>query len=375
MSNLRLRNLSKDFGALRVLHDIDLAVEPGEFVALVGPSGCGKSTLLSIIAGLDEPTKGSIEIAGREVNDWSPKDRNIAMVFQNYALYPTMTVRQNLTFGLSLRRIPRKDQAASVERVARLLHIEELLDRKPSQLSGGQRQRVAMGRALVRDPSIFLFDEPLSNLDAKLRVKMRSEIKKLHRRLGITTVYVTHDQVEAMTLSTRIAIMDGGRVQQFDTPDVVYRQPANVFVATFIGSIPMNVLPAARKGGELFLRDAEGERSLGLRAPVAEALANGSDVLLGIRAENVTVHPGGKAGDLRAMVDLVEPLGAEQLVTLRLGEETLVTSVPADMQVDVDQIVGLSLDLSRASFFDTVSKERIPTPTEDVRPALVASTG
>jgi multiple sugar transport system ATP-binding protein len=297
------------------------------------------------------------------------------MVFQNYALYPTMTVRQNLTFGLSLRRIPRKEQAESVERVARLLHIEELLDRKPSQLSGGQRQRVAMGRALVRDPSIFLFDEPLSNLDAKLRVKMRSEIKKLHRRLGITTVYVTHDQVEAMTLSTRIAIMDKGRVQQFDTPDVVYRQPANVFVATFIGSIPMNVLPATRKGTELALRDADGLRSLKLRSTVADALGSRSDLLLGIRAENVTVHAGGTSGDLKAVVDLVEPLGAEQLVTLRLGEEILVTSVPADVRIDVDETVGLSLDLSRASFFDAGSQARIPTPSEDIRPALVASAG
>ncbi len=244
MASLTIRDLNKSFGSVAVLKGIDLEVKAGEFVVLVGPSGCGKSTLLALIAGLESVTAGEIRIGERVVNDVPPKDRDIAMVFQSYALYPTMTVRGNITFGMESRGVPKQAQAQALARVAGLLRIESLLGRKPAQLSGGQRQRVAMGRALVRDPALFLFDEPLSNLDAKLRVEMRTEIKKLYQRLGKTTIYVTHDQVEAMTLASRIAVMHQGKLQQFAEPRTVYERPANMFVAGFMGSPSMNFLPA-----------------------------------------------------------------------------------------------------------------------------------
>jgi len=238
MGFLDISNATKSYGAVEVLHRVDIAVEEGEFLVLVGPSGCGKSTLLNMIAGLEEITSGDISINGRVVNG------NIAMVFQSYALYPNMTVGQNMTFGLEMHGVPKPEREAALADVAKLLQIENLLDRKPGQLSGGQRQRVAMGRALVRDPDVFLFDEPLSNLDAKLRVDMRTEIKKLHEKLKTTIVYVTHDQIEALTLSTRIAVMYQGYVQQLGTPKEIYETPANVFVATFMGSPAMNIFPA-----------------------------------------------------------------------------------------------------------------------------------
>src|SRR6185295_12430474 len=244
MAALSIRALSKRYANLEVLKGIDLDIESGEFTVLVGPSGCGKSTLLNIIAGLERQSAGTIEIGGRVVNDIAPKDRDIAMVFQSYALYPSMTVRQNITFGMECRNVPRAQRDEAVARVAKLLQIEAMLDRKPAQLSGGQRQRVAMGRALVRDPLLFLFDEPLSNLDAQLRVEMRMEIKQLHQRLGSTIVYVTHDQIEAMTLASRIAVMRQGVVQQFADPETVYNRPANLFVARFMGAPPMNTLAA-----------------------------------------------------------------------------------------------------------------------------------
>src|SRR5476651_67531 len=243
MAALSIRGLSKRYANLEVLKGIDLDIESGGFTVLVRPSGCGKSTLLNIVAGLDRHSAGIVEIGGRVVNDIPPKDRDIAMVFQSYALYPSMTVRQNITFGMECRHVPKAEQDAALANVARLLQIEPLLGRKPSQLSGGQRQRVAMGRALVRDPALFLFDEPLSNLDAKLRVEMRSEIKKLHLRVGKTTIYVTHDQIEAMTLASRIAVMHQGSIQQFDEPQVVYDTPANMCVAGFMGSPSMNFIP------------------------------------------------------------------------------------------------------------------------------------
>ena len=244
MASLTIRNLNKSFGSVAVLKGINLEVKDGEFVVLVGPSGCGKSTLLAMIAGLESVSAGEIRIGERVVNGVPPKDRDIAMVFQSYALYPTMTVQGNITFGMESRGVPKKEQAEALARVAGLLQIENLLGRKPSQLSGGQRQRVAMGRALVRDPELFLFDEPLSNLDAKLRVEMRTEIKKLYQRLGKTTIYVTHDQVEAMTLASRIAVMHQGTLQQFAEPRTVYDRPANMFVAGFMGSPAMNFVPA-----------------------------------------------------------------------------------------------------------------------------------
>src|SRR5215475_12143372 len=238
MATLTIKDLHKRFGPVEVLKGIDIEARDGEFIALVGPSGCGKSTLLAMIAGLETITSGQIWIDERLVNSVAPKDRDIAMVFQSYALYPTMTARQNITFGMESRGVPRKDQDEQVARVAQFLQIEQLLNRKPGQLSGGQRQRVAMGRALVRNPKLFLFDEPLSNLDALLRVDMRTEIKQLHRRIGSTIVYVTHDQIEAMTMASRIAVMNHGLLQQFAAPDEVYRRPANLFVARFIGTPP-----------------------------------------------------------------------------------------------------------------------------------------
>ena len=244
MSTLTIRNLRKSFGAVEVLKGIDIEARTGEFIALVGPSGCGKSTLLAMVAGLDRPSAGTIEIGGRVVNDVPPKDRDIAMVFQSYALYPTMTVRENITFGMESRRVPKPQQDEAVKRVAAFLQIEPLLGRKPGQLSGGQRQRVAMGRALVRDPKLFLFDEPLSNLDAKLRVDMRIEIKRLHATTGTTIVYVTHDQIEAMTLATKIAVLKDGELQQVGTPAQIYNKPNNLFVADFMGSPAMNLIKA-----------------------------------------------------------------------------------------------------------------------------------
>ncbi|MAP00923.1 MAG: sugar ABC transporter ATP-binding protein, partial [Rhodobacteraceae bacterium] len=244
MGFLDIKNATKSYGNVEVLHNVDIAVEEGEFLVLVGPSGCGKSTLLNMIAGLEDITSGEIAINDRVMNGVHPSNRNIAMVFQSYALYPNMTVAKNITFGLEMHKVPKPERDEALQSVSKLLQIEQLLDRKPGQLSGGQRQRVAMGRALVRNPDVFLFDEPLSNLDAKLRVDMRTEIKKLHEKLKTTIVYVTHDQIEAMTLSTRIAVMYNGYVQQLGTPKEIYDTPENLFVATFMGSPAMNILPA-----------------------------------------------------------------------------------------------------------------------------------
>src|SRR4051794_22308894 len=293
MASLAVNQLSKNFGAVEVLKDINLQVETGEFVVLVGPSGCGKSTLLAMIAGLEPISSGTIQIGDRIVNQIPPKDRDIAMVFQSYALYPTMTVRQNITFGMESRGVPKPTQDAAVARVAALLHIEQLLGRKPAQLSGGQRQRVAMGRALVRDPLLFLFDEPLSNLDAKLRVEMRTEIKKLHQNIEKTTIYVTHDQVEAMTLASRIAVMHQGRVQQFAEPRQVYERPANMFVAGFMGSPAMNFLPAelaSLDGRPAVAVQLNGGQPALLPLPEGSALPRspGPPALFGVRPGHLT---------------------------------------------------------------------------------------
>src|ERR1700757_2097340 len=291
MASLTIQHLKKNFGSVPVLKGIDLEVKTGEFVVLVGPSGCGKSTLLAIIAGLESVTEGEVRIDQRVVNSVPPKDRDIAMVFQSYALYPTMTVRGNMMFGMESRGVPKPEREQAVTRVAEHLRIETLLGRKPNQRSGGQRQRVAMGRALVRDPKLFLFDEPLSNLDAKLRVDMRTEIKKLHLRVGKTTIYVTHDQIEAMTLASRIAVMHHGAIQQFDEPQAVYDRPANMFVAGFMGSPPKNFIP-----GELMKLDGrpavaialgQGETAtLPLFQTPASRPANGN-VVLGVRPEHL----------------------------------------------------------------------------------------
>jgi len=294
MSALSIRDVKKRFGPVEVLKGINIDVEDGEFLILVGPSGCGKSTLLNMIAGLDTISSGEIAIGGRVVNQLSPKDRDIAMVFQSYALYPNMTVRNNISFGLKIRKIPKAEQEQIVSRVSKLLQIEALLDRMPSQLSGGQRQRVAMGRALARDPALFLFDEPLSNLDAKLRVEMRAEIKLLHERLKATIVYVTHDQIEAMTLGDRIAVMKSGEVHQLASPQEVYDDPADLFVAGFIGSPPMNLIraPVASHDGSVGVDLRSDSETVFFRAPEAvhEGLAKwiGREVIVGIRPEQIS---------------------------------------------------------------------------------------
>jgi multiple sugar transport system ATP-binding protein len=370
MAALSIRALSKRYANLEVLKGIDLDIESGEFTVLVGPSGCGKSTLLNIVAGLDRPSAGIVEIGGRVVNNVPPKDRDIAMVFQSYALYPSMTVRQNITFGMECRHVPRKQQEAAVANVARLLQIEPLLDRRPSQLSGGQRQRVAMGRALVRDPLLFLFDEPLSNLDAKLRVEMRMEIKRLHQRIGATIVYVTHDQIEAMTMATRIAVMHQGAIQQFADPDTVYRYPANLFVARFMGSPPMNTMPArleVEDGGPVVVIGAgrPDEVRLRLQGYDAAAAFRGSEVVLGIRPECIAEGSRGFSGAsgapivIDAPVEMIEPTGAETIVLLRLGGEPALARITPDIRPKPGALAPFALDTRRICLFDPVTERLI----------------
>jgi multiple sugar transport system ATP-binding protein len=369
MSSLTIKDLRKSFGAVEVLKDINLEARPGEFVALVGPSGCGKSTLLAMIAGLESVSSGEIRIDGRLVNDVAPRDRDIAMVFQSYALYPTMTVRENMAFGMESRGVPRAEQEQAISRVAALLHIGPLLNRKPSQLSGGQRQRVAMGRALVRDPKLFLFDEPLSNLDAKLRVEMRTEIKKLHHRVSKTTIYVTHDQVEAMTLASRIAVMHKGVLQQFDDPQVIYESPSNMFVAGFMGSPSMNFLPAqmasleGRPAVSLTLGEG-GETVLPLPPSARPANQGRAPVILGVRPEHFVVQHRAQPeqtvlGRIHAPVEVVEPTGSETMVVLRLGsQEVTARYEPADTP-KVGQTVEILVDMAKVCLFDPVTEARI----------------
>jgi multiple sugar transport system ATP-binding protein len=365
MSALRIRNVWKRYGLLPVLKGIELDIDDGEFTVLVGPSGCGKSTLLSIIAGLDEAGEGIIEIGGRPMNGVAAKDRNIAMVFQSYALYPSMTVRQNMTFGMECRHVPKRQQAEVVDRVARLLQIEALLNRKPSQLSGGQRQRVAMGRALVRDPLLFLFDEPLSNLDAKLRVEMRMEIKRLHQRLGSTIVYVTHDQIEAMTLATRIAVMHQGELQQFADPDTVYNRPANLFVARFMGAPPMNTLPArlVREGERMWA--ALGDGSVRLPVPPGTMADTGREVVLGIRPECIAEqnrrfdeNPANTVL-LEAPVEMTEPTGAETIVLLRLAGQEALARVAPDVRLRTGSSARFAVDTRKICLFDPTTEQLI----------------
>ena len=350
-----------------MLKGINLEAATGEFIALVGPSGCGKSTLLAMIAGLEATLKGEIYIGDRLVNSVAPKDRDIAMVFQSYALYPTMTVRENMLFGMEARGVPREERDAAIERVSKLLQITELLKRKPGQLSGGQRQRVAMGRALVRDPALFLFDEPLSNLDAKLRVEMRTEIKKLHNRIGKTTIYVTHDQVEAMTLASRIAVMHQGSVQQFADPDTVYNRPANMFVAGFMGSPSMNFISAevvADKGQAAVTFPVSRDRmaTLALANGVASRARPGR-VMLGIRPEHLSRAVPGNArpgtATMSAPVEVVEPTGAETMAVLRIGESEIVGRFTPDEAPKMGEDMPLAVDMTRACLFDPTTTQLI----------------
>jgi multiple sugar transport system ATP-binding protein len=369
MASLTVRNLYKNFGMVEVLKGIDLEAAQGEFIALVGPSGCGKSTLLAMIAGLESVTRGEIWIGERMVNSVAPKDRDIAMVFQSYALYPTMTVRQNMLFGMEARGVPRPQQEEAIKRVSGLLQIEQLLNRKPGQLSGGQRQRVAMGRALVRDPQLFLFDEPLSNLDAKLRVEMRTEIKKLHNRVGKTTIYVTHDQVEAMTLASRIAVMHQGQVQQFDEPQTVYDRPSNMFVAGFMGSPSMNFIPAqlVEDGGRTAVAIRSGDGAVERLAlhDGAAARAAGKEVILGVRPEHLfrfhddlRVRKPGLA-TLTAPVELVEPTGAETMAVMRVGDSEIVGRFDPDGAPRMGEHITLGIDMAHACLFEPTTQRLI----------------
>jgi multiple sugar transport system ATP-binding protein len=370
MSSLKIKNICKSFGSVDVLKGINLEIESGEFVVLVGPSGCGKSTLLNLVAGLETVTSGEISIGSRIVNHVSPKDRDIAMVFQSYALYPNMNVRKNISFGLENRKIPKPEIERIVKKVASILQIEALLGRKPSQLSGGQRQRVAMGRALARNPRIFLFDEPLSNLDAKLRVEMRTEIKLLHQRIQTTIVYVTHDQIEAMTLADRIAIMKDGILHQFDTPKRVYENPSNMFVAGFIGSPSMNFIPSRvvrRDEGFDLVLETGIKRSqvinIDNRGPDLSPWID-REVILGIRPEQITDNfahheDNGHFQAIECLAKVIEPTGPDILVFVDINGREVTCRVHPDVECRPGEHMQMMLDVSKSLFFDPDSEERI----------------
>ncbi len=369
MAEIVLSGVTKRFGDTVAVDGVDLSIADRELMVLVGPSGCGKSTVLRMIAGLEAVSGGTISIDGRVVNDLAPKDRDIAMVFQTYALYPHMTVRQNLEYGLKVRRVPRPERETLVGEAAGILGLELLLGRKPKELSGGQRQRVAVGRAIVRQPRAFLFDEPLSNLDAKLRMQMRSEIVRLQKRLGTTTVYVTHDQVEAMTMGSRIAVMRDGRLQQVGTPLEIYRRPANLFVAGFVGSPPMNLLPVRVGGGGTVLSGEGFELPVPEGARAALGGQAGRALVVGIRPERVSEAATGGAdggslgaggeGRLFAEVALAEPLGSEVVVHAQHGAQTLIARLGPERIPAVGSRIELELDLSALHLFDAASEARL----------------
>jgi multiple sugar transport system ATP-binding protein len=346
MAGVTFDRVSKRYGDVSVIEDLNLRVDDQELMVLVGPSGCGKSTALRMIAGLEEVTGGTIAIGERVVNTLAPKDRDIAMVFQSYALYPHMTVRENLQFGLKMRHVERSEMNRRVDSAAEILGITHLLDRKPKDLSGGQRQRVAVGRAIVRQPAVFLFDEPLSNLDAKLRVQMRAEITRLQQTLGTTSVYVTHDQVEAMTMGQRIAVMREGRLQQVGKPLEVYETPANVFVAQFIGTPPMNLFRASVEDGML--------RSESFSLPLPRAL-DAREVIVGIRPE----HLGRGNASIAVRVDMVEPIGHESIVYASAGNEKLVAIFEPHAAPRAGETLTLPVDPARFHLFDAASEKRI----------------
>lgn len=355
MADIRLQGIVKDYGKVRAIHGVDLAVSDGEFVAFVGPSGCGKSTLLRMIAGLEEITAGTLSIGDRIVNSVEPRDRDVAMVFQDYALYPHMSVRRNLGFGLRMRGVGRADEAKRVTEVAEILQIGELLDRKPGALSGGQRQRVAMGRAIARKPAVYLFDEPLSNLDAKLRVDMRVQIKRLHRLLGTTTVYVTHDQVEAMTLADRIVILRDGRIEQQGTPATVYRTPANRFVAEFIGSPQMNLLDGTlRRANDGWLVDV-GETAVPV-GPLSDA-KTGDRVQLGLRPEHLQLDDAHCL--LHGEVTLIEATGSDMLALCSVEGQEITARLPADIDIRPGQRLPFTVSLDRRHVFSSETTRRL----------------
>ncbi|WP_439858806.1 ABC transporter ATP-binding protein [Pseudomonas sp. MBLB4136] len=365
MATLELRNVNKSYGSglADTLKNIELSIDSGEFLILVGPSGCGKSTLMNCIAGLEDVSGGAILVDGDDISGKSPKDRDIAMVFQSYALYPTMSVRDNIAFGLKIRKMAPAAIEEEVARVAKLLQIEHLLSRKPGQLSGGQQQRVAMGRALARRPKIYLFDEPLSNLDAKLRVEMRTEIKLMHQRLKTTTVYVTHDQIEAMTLGDKVAVMKDGIIQQFGTPQQIYNDPANLFVASFIGSPPMNFIPLRlqRRDGQMVARLDSGQARCELPLGAMPAGSEERELILGIRPEQIQVSAaeGAALPSILAEVEVTEPTGPDTLVFVNLNQTKVCCRLAPDLAPREGQSLTLQFDPSKVLLFDAQSGERV----------------
>ena len=355
MAAVSIRSVQKRFGSTQVIRGVDIEIADGEFCVLVGPSGCGKSTLLRMLAGLEEITAGEIWIGSRIVNKVAPKERDVAMVFQNYALYPHMTVRDNMSFALMLAKQSKSEIETRVAKAAGILGLAQLLDRYPRQLSGGQRQRVAMGRAIVRDPKVFLFDEPLSNLDAKLRVQMRTEIKELHQRLKTTSIYVTHDQIEAMTMADRIVVMRDGIVEQTGTPLDLYDTPVNIFVAGFIGSPAMNLVPGvARINGAAPVVEFDG--GIRLPLPTSARASDGQPVLYGMRPEHCVLSPG---GGLPAEVVVVEPTGADTQLFCRFNGQELTSLVRDRVTCRAGDHVALAPDVDRAHLFDAKSGVRL----------------
>jgi len=347
---LSLQNVQKSYGALPVLHDINITLDKGEFLVLVGPSGCGKSTLLNCVAGLEETSSGCIQIDNIDVTALPPRERNIAMVFQSYALYPTMSVADNIAFGMKVRGLPKNQRDDKISKVAELLQIQPLLNRRPSQLSGGQRQRVAMGRALVREPALFLFDEPLSNLDAKLRIEMRAEIKRMHEATKTSIVYVTHDQVEAMTLASKIVVMKDGYIQQVGTPAEIYHQPANTFVANFMGSPAMNLVPATCTLSGF-------EFSSGQQLSLSEQqkhTANGKKVIVGIRPEAITL-----GDDICVQPSRLENTGADVYISFPLGGADVTARLPGNFPIQMNTELSLAIAEEAISLFDFESGERL----------------
>jgi multiple sugar transport system ATP-binding protein len=370
MSTLEIRSLRKAFGAVEILKGIDISLEKGGFLVLVGPSGCGKSTLLNTIAGLESITSGEIKIGDRVVNDLHPSKRDIAMVFQSYALYPNMSVSENIAFGMEMRGVPKPERDKAVVAVAKTLQMEHLLTRRPSQLSGGQRQRVAMGRALVRQPQVFLFDEPLSNLDAKLRVDMRVEIKRLHQQTKTTTVYVTHDQVEAMTLATKIAVLKDGELQQVGSPYEIYNSPSNLFVADFMGSPSMNLLEGKvtkTNGEKQIVIDRQGHAPIVLPAPASAdigRLGDGAKIILGIRPEAVnddeSVDRNARSvARFDAKVEIIEPAGPDTYVVTHAAGKELTARMRAETPVQVGENHTFTLNLDKAVLFDPQTTRRL----------------
>ena len=350
MAQVSVENVSKSFGSLTVVHDINVMVPDGKFIVLVGPSGCGKSTLLRMIAGLEEISSGVVKIGARVVNDLPASKRDIAMVFQNYALYPHKNVAENMGFSLKMAHLPLTEINARVENAAQILGLEPYLKRYPRELSGGQRQRVAMGRSIVRKPQVFLFDEPLSNLDAKLRVQMRSEIRELHQTLGTTTIYVTHDQIEAMTMADQIVVMREGRIAQTGTPLDLYDNPASVFVAEFIGSPSMNMVSAIVKGGakpSVVLNEET------LLLPPDLSVKDGQEITLGIRPENLILSKKGRKNTLNAKVIVIEPTGSETHVVMRFGKQDIVAVFRERHPLEIGQIIHLTYEPEKVHFFDT----------------------